>query len=80
MKRADIYYAIDAERNRLEEVHGDSSAASRRVPDAVKVAILTEEVGEVACAVLDGDAGSPDDLRRELVQVAAVAVAWAECL
>jgi NTP pyrophosphatase (non-canonical NTP hydrolase) len=41
----------------------------------VKVAVLTEECGEVARAALDCD---PDALREELVQVAAVAYAILE--
>jgi NTP pyrophosphatase (non-canonical NTP hydrolase) len=44
------------------------------------LAILTEEVGEVARAVIDIPRGEclPADLLAELVQVAAVAVAWLE--
>ena len=53
-------------------------------------AILTEEVGEVARAVNEltptkgnvsgGRVGQTLLLRRELIQVAAVCVAWLECL
>ena len=39
--------------------------------------VLTEECGEVARAVLDLN---DDQLRTELIQVAAVAVAWLEAL
>jgi NTP pyrophosphatase (non-canonical NTP hydrolase) len=38
-----------------------------------KLTILMEEVGEVARAILERD---PYNLREELVQVAAVAIAW----
>jgi NTP pyrophosphatase (non-canonical NTP hydrolase) len=41
----------------------------------VKAAVLAEECGEVARAVLEVDMRG---LRDELVQVAAVAVAWLE--
>lgn len=41
----------------------------------VKVAVLAEECGEVARAALDG---KPDQMRTELVQLAAVAVAMLE--
>jgi len=45
------------------------------VTRTVKVAVLTEECGEVARAVLeDDDMG----LVEELIQVAAVAIAWIE--
>ena len=55
--------------------HGDCS--SPHVSDLAKLAVLTEETGEVARALLEQD---PDQLRTELVQVAAVAVAWLEAL
>jgi NTP pyrophosphatase (non-canonical NTP hydrolase) len=54
--------------------HGDCS--SDDVAIEVKVAVLMEECGEVARAVLD--VAPLDDLRAELVQVAAVAVAMIE--
>ncbi len=45
------------------------------------LAILTEEVGELAKAILEAAHGSPvEDIRKEAVQVAAVAVALIECL
>lgn len=44
--------------------------------DAVSLAILVEEVGEVARALNDDDTG--EHLDEELVQVAAVAVKWLE--
>jgi len=45
-------------------------------------AVLGEEYGEVCQEVLRMDFGKKDaaDLRKELIQVAAVAVAWIECL
>lgn len=83
MNRSDIYAAIDTERNRQDKKWaashpwGQGSASSVNVPTIVKVAVLTEEVGEVARAVLDRDG---DNLRTELVQVSAVAVAWLESM
>jgi hypothetical protein len=81
MQRSDVYALIDAERDRQLErwadVHrwGAGDCSSRTVADPVKVMVLTEECGEVARAVLDHDDAG---LRAELVQVAAVAVAWLE--
>ena len=43
--------------------------------DEIWLAILTEEIGEVAKAILEGTS-----ITDELVQVAAVAVAWHECI
>lgn len=83
MKRTDIYAAIDGERERQFATwggahdwgHGDCSSPA--VADIVKTAVLSEECGEVARAVLDTDI---DQLRTELIQIAAVAVAWLEAL
>lgn len=52
------------------------------IDEAVKLAALTEEVGEVARAVMarGGWSGEADNLREELVQVAAICVAWLETL
>ena len=55
--------------------------------DYVWNAILTEEVGEVSKAILESrdsgiglDAINVDELEKELVQVAAVCVAWLEAI
>lgn len=63
---ADIYIAICNERERQNQLHPE-------FPEALRMAILTEEVGEVAKAIIEVD---PANLREELVQVAAVAVRW----
>lgn len=83
MRRSDVYAAIDAEREAQQRKwggthgwgHGDCSGTG--ITGTTKMAVLAEEVGEVARAVLDR---TPDRLRTELVQVAAVAVAWLESL
>lgn len=81
--RGAIFAAIRAERKRQGEKwnrfhswgYGDCS--NPELPNPVKVAVLTEEVGEVAKAMLERD---NEALRTELVQVAAVCVAWLESL
>jgi len=84
VRRADIYAAIDDERDaqarKWDRPHpwGHGDCSSPAVDYTVKVAVLAEEVGEVARAVLDVE--HTDRLRTELVQVAAVAVAWLEAL
>lgn len=83
MNRAAIYALITAERTRQRDKWnkphdwGTGDCSSPDVASIVKVAVLTEECGEVARAVLDKDNAG---LRAELVQVAAVAVAWLESL
>ena len=48
--------------------------------DALWLAILTEEVGEAAEGVLHGIFGVSAITRPEVVQIAAVALAWLECI
>jgi hypothetical protein len=82
MTREDIWAAILAERARQAEKWGGEhdwgigDCSSDAVSAAVKAAVLAEECGEVAREALDGTLG----LRDELIQVAAVAVAWLESL
>lgn len=60
--------------------------SQRNLSDLTWLAILTEEVGESAQEVLTRIPGNEEagkghgDLREELVQVAAVAIAWIEAL
>ena len=81
MNRSDVYAIIDDERARQSlkwgQPHrwGVGDCSSPNVDRTVKAAVLSEECGEVSRAVLDADHAG---LRRELVQVAAVAVAWLE--
>jgi NTP pyrophosphatase (non-canonical NTP hydrolase) len=81
--QADAIAQVLAERERQarlwNQYHkwGWGDCSSNLIAPVTKVAVLTEECGEVARAVLDGD---PANLRTELVQVAAVALAWLESL
>lgn len=87
--RQHVYQALDQERARQDAKWG----AQRSLTPLLWLAVLSEEAGEVARAVLDlgrrrdipSPLLSPDEegvqhLREELVQVAAVAVAWLERL
>jgi NTP pyrophosphatase (non-canonical NTP hydrolase) len=82
MTRGEIFAAVVAERERQaakwggEHDWGTGDCSSDLVSAAVKAAVLAEECGEVARAALDGTTG----LKDELIQVAAVAVAWLEGL
>lgn len=75
--------AVAEERDRQFAKWGDQSGH----PAGVWLAILTEEIGEAATEAIfmqigDGrtDAERREALRGELVQAAAVAVAWIEAL
>ena len=83
MTRDQAFALIAAERDRQaakwggEHPWGHGDCSGDGVATAVKLAVLTEETGEVARAFLDGDG---EGFRRELVQVAAVACAVLESL
>ena len=69
-----ILLNIREERERQIDKWGDQN----HKPDLTWLAILSEEVGEVAKGLLEED--SPLHIREELVQVAAVAAAWIEAI
>jgi NTP pyrophosphatase (non-canonical NTP hydrolase) len=76
-------YAVAEERERQEIKHGHNSCANPTLNNCFKLTVLVEEVGEVAEALQQP--GQLSDkvrahLREELIQVAAVATAWAESL
>lgn len=76
--RRRIFCAIEDERCRQDEKWGWTDSDKSILPGwdvHAKVSVLLEEVGEVAKAVLEHDW---DNLEEELVQVAAVAIAWLE--
>lgn len=82
-RRARVIGRVSLERDRQEIIH-ERTCASDDVTDAERLAVLVEEVGEIARAILDSvvldttPAEQGNALRDELVQVAAVAVAWLE--
>lgn len=65
---------VAEERRRQDEKWGGTPGIDRR-SDPHYAAVLGEEFGEVCQAWLERKV---DDLREELIQVAAVAVAWVE--
>jgi NTP pyrophosphatase (non-canonical NTP hydrolase) len=78
---------IAAERERQEQLHAGKKlqgahCSARGVSNAAKLAVLTEDVGEVAKQINEGTLLTKDraKLRKELIQVAAVATGWAESL
>ena len=79
--REAIYSAISTERKRQEDKFpGRTVAHPDHLTDPERLFVLVEEVGEVARAIRNKlyPRREPQNLREELVQVAAVAVAWLE--
>lgn len=86
-EREKIFSDIVEERERQEKLRLEGKFAygpeSDELTNSEKLAILMEEVGEVARAVCEDIPGSAENLanlREELVQVAALAVGWLEGL
>ena len=88
--RFEVLTDISKERNRQEALKQagkfPATCADETLGDSIKLCVLTEEVGEVARVLCErtcnpcGNDASDVRLLEELVQVAAVATAWAECL
>jgi len=77
-----IFRDIEIERDRQDAKWGDQSDTW----DPRWLAVLTEEVGEVAKEILEGSRYNTgymidtEHLREELVQCAAVTIAWIEAI
>ncbi len=77
MTRAEIFAAINLERARQDEKHGANGMGGANMSRDRRHTVMSEELGEVARAILDGDEAG---LRAELTQVAACAVGFLEQL
>src|SRR5258708_56706 len=76
-----VLWDVVAERRRQDEKFGLLPPSILPGKDEWrKLAVLGEEVGEVARAMLETDLGNDtqEHVEEELIQVAAVAVAWVE--
>jgi hypothetical protein len=77
-----IYGAVAAERKRAHDKHGEKSMEGVGIAHEKRLRILLEEVGEVAKELNDAEVEERPviliDLHAELVQVAAMACAWAD--
>lgn len=65
-----------------ERARQDAKWGEQNHNDYRYLAILTEEIGELAQAALEDEFGGKHagTLRDELIQAAAVALAWLECI
>lgn len=80
-----VFQAVKDERNRQEKLKEagkfDWTCADKR-PNSEKLSVLAEEFGESAIEVCEEMNGKDtrQKLRKELIQVAAVSIAWIEAL
>lgn len=78
--------AIQAEATRAHLKHGEYSMLSEKYTSGQRLAILVEEVGEVAHELTYDQGGAGvgegrrDELVKELIQVAAMAASWIEAI
>lgn len=72
--------AIQAEATRAHLKHGQNSMLGEQYTAHERLAILVEEVGEVAHELTYDQDGDPTKLVKELIQVAAMAASWIEVL
>lgn len=72
--------AIQAEATRAHIRHGSKSMLGTCYTNHERLAILVEEVGEVAHELTYDQTGDKDKLVIELIQVAAMAATWIEFL
>ena len=70
--------AIQAENIKSQQKHGEHAMMNPLLPRDERLAILVEEVGEVATAMNYDNKGKRQDLIKELLQVAAMAAVWAQ--
>lgn len=79
-----IWDDLAAERKRAHRKHGEKSMEHRPPAAESRLRILTEELGEIAREFNDAEIESRpldlDHLREELVQLGAMAAAWADVL
>ena len=72
--------AIQAEATRAHLKHGQNSMLGEQYSPHERLAILVEEVGEVAHELTYDQDGDRVKLVKELIQVAAMAASWIEVL
>jgi histidyl-tRNA synthetase len=71
---------IEDETLRAWKKHGEHAMINPALPTTERLAILGEEFGEV-CKALTYDSGEGKvELKKELIQLAAMAASWASCL
>lgn len=72
--------AVQAEAIRAHLKHGDNSLLNPNLHWSLKLSSLMEEVGEVAHELTYDVEDNKNDLVKELLQVASVALCWVESL
>lgn len=65
---------------RAYDKHGPMTLDGEGANDLHRLSTLTEEIGEVARAMTYDEKKGPQELRKELIQVANLALTWASVL
>lgn len=78
--KLNIYQRVHQERVRSIEKHGSNAQDNLAWHDPKCFYNLVEEVGEVANALTYDSSKGLSELQKELIQVAAMAIAWADTL
>jgi len=76
---ANILNEIEDEVLRSWMKHGDHAMINPVLPLVERLGILGEEFGEV-CKATTYDQGNRAELKKELIQLSAMAASWANCL
>lgn len=84
MHTTEVLFLVYHERIRQEGLKAsgrfEHTAADSGCSDLARLAMLTEEIGEVARALQRAAHDPEQDLRSELIQCAAICCAWVESL
>ena len=77
---SNLWVEILTGRAKAHQKHGANSIEAIPADDPRWLSILVEEIGEVAHAMTYDSGQTIDDIRAELVDVAAVATAWIDSI
>ena len=79
-----VLVAVELERQRQDKLFENGkipwNLTDVTIDDSIKLSVLMEEIGEVARELNETNGVPHQSLYNELVQVAAVSVAWAESI
>ncbi|GGM79881.1 hypothetical protein GCM10012275_58100 [Longimycelium tulufanense] len=78
--RPAVLAAVAAARQRHRDAHGAYAVDGHLIDHPARLTALAQELGDVACQLGPNAVEDPDMLHDELIEVAAVALAWLDHL